>query len=151
MRTITMKALSAAFILIYSPAQAAGLMCKSGNGDKIVISLKSRTELSRVVSCIEGSFIKDITPCSANGLYALSNPSPPYNINRFAATWDEAYKWNGGFLYQRRDGRRIEFKGGLTDPVSKMWEFEMNHLTMKGQLKWGKSQTAIVYDCVTTN
>lgn len=142
-----------------SSADAAGgtkgiIRCTAKGKPEIIMTLNAERKLGRVVSCISGDFIADMTPCAPNGGYGLSRPTGSASLARIVDRWQDYGDHMGGVTSHNADASRIHFDGGFFSPGdgksgsrwSSQWAFTANRLTGEGKLTEDGKPDAI-YNC----
>jgi hypothetical protein len=139
--------------MIAGTASAKDLIqCHHPSSDEVVISLNDRRMFGRMLNCISGSFVEDMTPCAPNGGYGLSYPTGTAGLAKIVDRWQDAYNHLGGVVHAEITSSTIRFDGSFNSPGTSsseddgMWTFEIDRITGSAELKmFGKP--AIPYDC----
>lgn len=155
MNSMKQVALASAILLISQFAAAQEqLLCKAnaqGGGD-IVVSLAAESKFGRVLNCISGDFIADMTPCAPTGGFGLSYPTGAASLSGVVDKRQDYKGHQGGVTGSVVGAFEIRFLGGFNSPDSgfqRDWEFIANRLTGNGTLKLEK-RPATKYACTKT-
>src|SRR4051794_35761392 len=98
--------LAAAIITLGTANAYAGeiIRCATKGKPEVVMSLNSERvrpvldRVTKVVSCIEGEFIEDMTPCATNGGFGLSYPTGAASLASIVNRWQDAHGHFGGVV-----------------------------------------------------
>lgn len=137
-------------VLISTSAQASILQCVSGKASEEDISSKTSTPIKfdktivtieldsknikgKRVSCIDGDFIYDLTPCAPNGFYSLSRGTGVPEIVEYTASDRVALSRTAGYTLFRADKSSIYFGGGFNSTETRA--FRVDRLTGSGTLR----------------
>lgn len=138
------------FILLIPNLAAATppILCKAiGKGDDVLISLSSESKFGRVLNCISGDFVIDLTPCAPEGAYGLSAPTGSADLVGVANSWRDYENHIGGVVSSFVSADKIRFTGGfMGNEYRQEWEFSVSRLTGNGQLKLSAGRT-VKYRC----
>ncbi len=133
-----------------SAAQAAEIRCSNGKM-AVTINLDQSNIDRRVVSCISGDFVSDLTPCAPPNGYGLSAPTGSGAIVGIVDHWRDFFQHLGGVTHHWRSASEIGFIGGFHTPgggLQNGWKFTVERATGEGQLRLG-SKSATVFRCDT--
>lgn len=150
---------SGVLLALSAPAWGSDLIrCTAvGNAD-VVLSLNDGRRLGRMVSCIQGEFIADMTPCAPNGGFGLSAPTGSASLVRIVNRWQDYGDHFGGITGFVENSSRIHFDGGFFSPEdstnsthwSDQWSFTADRLTGEAKLtRDGKAD--VTYRCEKAN
>ena len=121
-----------------APAVAADvIVCKSPDYSDVLITINDSKRLGRMVSCIKGDFIADMTPCAPNGGYGLSYPTGNANLAKIVDRWQDYGGHLGGITGFSINRDAIKFDGGFfsSGNWSDRWRFSVNRLTGEAALQ----------------
>ncbi len=131
-----MKLLVAA-VLAALPCHAGAAQAKvivrciaAGQGD-VVITLHHSRGFGRVLDCISGPFVVDLTPCAPDRGFGLSAGTGAAELVGIATRWQDARLHPAGIVGHFDDTEMLRFDaylGGLGDE-QKLWSFHANRLT----------------------
>jgi hypothetical protein len=117
-------------------------------GHDVVIALADRREFGRMLNCISGYFIADLTPCAPAGAFGLSAPTGRGALLSVVDRWQDYARHFGGVTHSIVNARLIYFSGGFTRPemgYKEIWSFSVDRLTANAELKI--SSEVIFYKC----
>lgn len=130
----------AAGLAVLAPqvGQAADIIrCTSAGQADVTISLNSTRKFKRVLSCIAGDFIEDMTPCAPNGGFGLSYPTGSAALSSIVDRWQDYADHMGGVASYFSNAHQIHFSGGYMSPTDGLktgWTFSVDRLSGKGTL-----------------
>jgi hypothetical protein len=135
MRTATLVSL----ILLASASvtdAAEIIRCTSAGHSDVVMSLDSKRVFKRIVSCISGDFITDMTPCAPRGGFGLSASTGLASLVELVNRWQDYGDHFGGVTSYTIDDHAIVFDGGFmgSSGFELFWTFTANRLTGDGKL-----------------
>jgi hypothetical protein len=163
-------------VMMTSPTLGAEqILCSRQGSSDVVITLNARRQFGRMLSCISGSFIADMTPCAPEGAFGLSAPTGSGALVGVVNRWQEYSDHNGGVASYARSPEQIAFSGGFNSPSSdatvnqnrasvglppipdgdkipesqgyqELWSFTVSRLTGRAELAQPKKPT-LVYVC----
>lgn len=123
--------------------------CTSPQADAITLDLGAREMLGRVVGCIDGSFVADMTPCAPDGEYGLSAPTGAAGMVEIVQRWQDYGNHSGGVVTHFTTPTEIYFSGGFmydSSGYTDHWSFQVDRLTGKGELRLEDGEGAS-YEC----
>jgi hypothetical protein len=65
------------------------ILCTTSSKPDVAITLRAITKLNRVLDCMSGDFISDLTPCAPNGAYSLSAPTGAAGLVGIVDRWQD--------------------------------------------------------------
>ncbi|UHC17840.1 hypothetical protein LRS73_08245 [Methylobacterium currus] len=105
------------------------------------MTLDGERRFGRVLSCIKGDFIADMTPCAPKGGYGLSYPTGSASLAQVVDRWQDYADHLGGIVGYAADASSLQFDGGFYSPNHKKrgawgdhWTFKVDRLTGKAML-----------------
>ena len=125
---------------VASAAPGQTILCqRAGLADTVKITLGALKQFNRMLDCITGKFVTDMTPCAPNGGYGLSAPTGGADLVGIVDRWQDYAEHLGGVVSHFADGDTIYFAGGFNSPdnggLTDKWSFTVNRLTGKAELK----------------
>lgn len=125
-------------ILCSSPANAAVdiLRCTSKDRPEITITIGER-KLNRLVACIAGEFVVDMTPCAPNHGYGLSYPTGSASLSKIVDRWQDYGDHFGGVASFNANPAQMSFTGGWmgSDGMTTNYTFVIDRTTGKADLE----------------
>jgi predicted aspartyl protease len=103
---------------IAAPTTLSGkeqILCRHPGHHDIVITLAAKKQFGRVLNCISGDFIFDLTPCAPDGAYGLSAGTGTAPLVEIAKDYTTH---SGGVTSNLTNDREIYFSGGFNSPQS---------------------------------
>lgn len=126
------------------------ILCAHTGRADVVITLQAMSRFNRVLDCISGDFVSDLTPCAPNGAYALSAPTGAGDLVKIVDRWQDYMDHSGGVTSHFVTPDKIYFAGGFVGGRSgyyeEHWSFTTSRLTEKAELK-EKSKPPTSYTC----
>ena len=142
MKLVTIVAIALAFLIQSNAAFAEiPIACVNDRGAEarpVQITLDARQYQGRLLSCIDGPFVYDMTACAPNGGYGLSAPTGAGSLVAIVDRWQERGDHLGGATSYKRDAHDISFAGGYVNSrgiYEDKWSFTINRSTGVGLLK----------------
>jgi hypothetical protein len=166
-------------VMVASPTlRAEQILCSRQRSPDVVITLNARQQFGRMLSCISGRFVSDMTPCAPEGAFSLSTPTGAAALVGVVDRWQEYLNHDGGVVSYDRSPEQIAFSGGFNWPPSnatvnqnrasvglppipggdkipegqgyqELWKFTVSRLTGRAELIQPKKPT-LVYACRRT-
>ncbi len=130
--------------LCSTPASSESIIrCISANKKDIIdIVLGEERRFGRVLNCIHGEFIFDMTPCAPANGYGLSYPTGSPALRKVVDRWQDYGDHLGGVVSNFISSTNITFEGGWMNPedgYKDMWKFNIDRLS-------GNALLAIIED-----
>jgi len=140
-------------IILASPIGASSkslIICHptKGRGD-VIITLDAGKEFGRILNCVDGDFIVDMTPCAPNAAYGLSYPTGSAKLRQIVDRWQDYMDHHGGVVSSNITESEIRFSGGfmtMNNGYVDYWSFVANRVTGKGILVRPKIPD-VAYEC----
>jgi hypothetical protein len=115
------------------------ILCERAGSPDTVITLGASTQFNRILDCISGDFVADLTPCAPNGAYGLSEPTGSAGLVGVVDRWQDYANHSGGVVSHFANADTIYFAGGFNWPdnggLTDKWSFTVNRLTGNAELK----------------
>jgi hypothetical protein len=115
------------------------ILCTHPGRADAVITLQAMSRFNRVLDCISGDFISDLTPCAPNGAYGLSAPTGGADLVKIVDRWQDYMGFLGGVTSHFITPDKIHFAGGFVGGrngyYEEHWSFTVSRLTGIGDLK----------------
>jgi hypothetical protein len=114
------------------------ILCTHAGESDVVIELQAKRQFNRILNCIHGDFIADMTPCAPNGGYGLSYPTGTAALSKVVDRWQDYSKHLGGVAQNYVNGHEIYFAGGFNSSDTGFhlfWSFSANRLDGSAVLK----------------
>ncbi len=128
----------APLVVAAGPAVAATVVhCTAPGQSPVTIALDSQRTMGRMLSCISGDFIEDMTPCAPSGAWSLSAPTGTAAIVGFANRWQEYQQHHGGVIGFNESAEKLRFEGFFREPPdtdTDPWSFSVDRLSGKAFL-----------------
>jgi hypothetical protein len=123
-----------------TPASARQVIsCQRAGSPDTVITLGASTQFNRILDCITGDFVADMTACAPNGAYGLSAPTGSAELVGVVDRWQDYANHSGGVVSHFANADTIYFAGGFNWPdnggLTDKWSFTVNRLTGHAELK----------------
>lgn len=110
--------------------------CRRKGKEPIRIVFDAEMFEGRKLSCLEGNFIADITPCAPNGGFSLSRPTGLATIAAVVDRWQDTMDHLGGVTGFFASDTTITFTGSFVGNSShELWSFDVDRVTGIGKLK----------------
>ena len=126
------------------------VLCKTADPKAdVIIDLSAVWKFGRMLNCIDGDFIVDMTPCAPSGGYGLSSPTGSASLQAVVDRWQDYTNHGGGVVSSFVSNAKISFTGGHNAPgkdLSQDWEFSVSRLTGIGLLKLAEGRV-MKYKC----
>ncbi|MCF4130271.1 hypothetical protein [Methylobacterium sp. SyP6R] len=124
------------------PASAKDVIrCQAKGQPDVIMTLDGERKFGRVLSCIKGDFVADMTPCAPNGGYGLSYPTGSASLAKVVDRWQDYADHLGGITGYAADVSSLRFDGGFYSPNQRKrgawgshWAFKVDRLTGKATL-----------------
>lgn len=130
-------------------AAAPIIDCESPGAEPVRLRLETDSFDGQPLSCIEGPFISDMTPCAPNGGWGLSAPTGIAPLTGLVYRWQDYTDHMGGVVGFFSTETRIRFSGGYNSPqsgFSEDWVFQVDRMTATGTLDI-PGQAPVTYTC----
>lgn len=128
-----------AIFLTSGPLRAKDIViCTAVGHQDVTITLNSERVLKSLVSCIQGEFIADLTPCApSQGGFGLSAPTGSVSLIKLVKSPLDYQDHHGGIAAHRISDTKIYFSGGFNSDEGYMenWHFTADRLTGVAHLK----------------
>ena len=151
------------------------ILCESAGNPNVVITLGAKRQFGRLLNCISGDFIADLTPCAPDQGFGLSAPTGSAALVAIVDRWQDYATHLGGVAGNFVNGQKIYFSGGFNSPQSdttinqnrasvgmppipggdkvpdgggyqELWSFSLSRLTGKAELQ-KKDKSNIGFIC----
>lgn len=155
------------------------ILCSHTGRPDVVITLGANKQFGRILNCISGDFIADMTPCAPDGGYGLSAGTGSAPLIAIVDRWQDYATHTGGIASNFTNAHSISFSGGFNSPTSdttinqnrasaglppipggdkvpegqgyeEFWSFTLSRLTGKAELK-EKGKPVLTYNCRKAN
>jgi hypothetical protein len=179
MKTSLLSWLAAAAASVTIPITASAkeqILCRHPGKHEVVITLGATRQFGRVLNCIDGDFIVNLTPCAPDGAYGLSAGTGSVPLVAIVDRWQDYATHDGGVASNFTSGHEIYFSGGFNVPpfnktineyraevgsppidggdkvpdiqqgYKESWSFSLSRLTGEAELKQ-ENTPAITYSC----
>jgi hypothetical protein len=151
------------------------ILCEIAGKPNVVITLGAKRQFGRMLNCISGDFIVDLTPCAPNQGFGLSAGTGSAALVAVVNRWQDYATHLGGVTGNFVNDHEIYFSGGFNSPRSdttinqnrasigmppipggdkvpdgqgyrELWSFSLSRLTGKAELKQ-KDKSDIEFSC----
>ncbi|MCE6959348.1 hypothetical protein LAZ40_09820 [Cereibacter sphaeroides] len=148
---VHMRVATVALIAAFLPAAAGAtdlIDCTRKGHNPIRIKIDSMRFEGHRLSCINGDFVADMTPCAPNGWWSLSSPTGDAGIYKVVNRWQDYGDHMGGVVHHWATDTGIHFDGGFMgyEGLKDSWSFTIDRITAKGRLSL-EGKSAATYDC----
>jgi hypothetical protein len=172
-------ALIAMVVLPTTPSAKEQILCNHTGKPDVVITLGASKQFGRILNCISGDFIVDLTPCAPDGGYGLSAGTGSAPLVAIVDRWQDYVTHIGGITSNFTNDDSIHFSGGFNSPASdatinqnrasvglppipggdkvpegqgyrEFWSFTLSRLTGNAELK-EKGKSVLTYKCRKAN
>ncbi len=117
------------------------IRCASKGKPDVVITLNGERKFKRILSCISGNFIADMTPCAPDGGFGLSYPTGTASLSGVVDRWQDYGDHIGGVTSHWTKAHQIHFDGGfMGSGFKQLWSFNANRLTGQAKLSIPKGE-----------
>jgi hypothetical protein len=172
------QAALALFAILALPVTATAkeqILCENAGKPNVVITLGAKRQFGRILNCISGDFIADLTPCAPDQGFGLSAGTGNAALVAVVDRWQDYATHLGGVTGNFVKGHEIYFSGGFNSPKSdttinqnrasvgmppipggdkipddegyqELWSFSLSRLTGKAELKQ-KDKSNIAFSC----
>ena len=125
------RILIAAMLGLPRPGAAEELIECKNDSMKAVVSLNSFAKFGRMLSCVRGPFINDLTPCAPNGEFGLSYRKANSTIVDVVSRSQDYSSHVGGVTSHYVNDTEIYFSGGFNSPdvgYDEAWSIRIDRL-----------------------
>ena len=125
------------------------IKCSAEAGKPVTITLKAERFAGRLMSCIAGNFVSNLTPCAPTKAFSLSAPTGSASIVGVVNRWQDYAGHNGGVVGFFKTHTTISFTGGFNTPDGGLkddWSFSLDR-EAKTALLTRKGDTPVRYRC----
>jgi hypothetical protein len=130
------------------------ILCNNPSAPDVIITLAAKIQFDRVLNCISGEFVADLTPCAPTDGYGLSAPTGDARLVGVVDRWQDYTNRSGGVTQSIVNEHQIYFMAGFEgNSFEEWWEFSVNRLNGKAILKelkdsYGRpSDKTFTYSC----
>jgi hypothetical protein len=179
MKASLLSLLAAAAVSVATSIAASAkeeILCRHPGKHEVVITLGATRQFGRVLNCISGDFIVNLTPCAPDGAYGLSAGTGSAALVAIVDRWQDYTTHVGGVASNFTNDHEIYFSAGFNFPSSnktineyraetgsppidggdkapdiqqgykESWSFSLSRLTGEAELKQ-ENTPAITYGC----
>src|SRR3954452_18660606 len=87
------------------------ILCQTTGQPNVIITLGSQTKYGRVLNCIAGDFVYDMTPCAPDGGFGISYPTGSAGLAGIVDRWQDYANHLGGIAGNFTNDHEIYFSG----------------------------------------
>ena len=114
------------------------ILCKAVGQQDVAMSLRDRQFRGRMLNCMSGAFIADMTPCAPPGAYGLSAPTGSAALVAVVDRWQAYADHLGGVAGHYVTADTMGFSGGSNGPskgYQEQWSFTASRMTGQAELR----------------